>query len=104
MSWQGSCFIRFPGGAGEKKNRLTRGKYMRILLALSFSLMMAFLTNLSFAKAATPTSCHLMSEGIFKGSWVKHRILVNENVVYGANDMDAILSQLDNLRDQGLCQ
>ncbi|MNJ92592.1 hypothetical protein D3C87_102650 [compost metagenome] len=93
----------------KKRTGLQKGKIMRILLALSFSVLMALMTNISFAKAAIPsntdrTSCDLTSEGIFKGSWVKHRILVGEDVIYGANDMDAILSQLDNLRNQGLCQ
>lgn len=60
-------------------------------------------TSWAPAKAATVSSCKMASEGIFDGSWVKHRIVVNEDVVYGANDLDSILSQLDNLRDQGLC-
>jgi hypothetical protein len=46
----------------------------------------------------------MQSEGLFDGAWVKHRIVVDEDVVYGANDLDSILSQLDSLRNQGLCR
>ncbi|ASD64768.1 hypothetical protein [Bdellovibrio bacteriovorus] len=78
---------------------------MRVLLALlatGFMVMVTYLGPANASTLATP-SCKMTSEGIFEGSWVKHRIVVNEDVVYGANDMDSILSQLDSLRDQGLC-
>ncbi len=68
--------------------------------------MIAMLTHFSSASAAVPTTpaCSMMSEGIFNGAWVKHRIVVEEDVLAGANDMDSILSQLENLREQGLCR
>ncbi|MNT91947.1 hypothetical protein D3C72_2331330 [compost metagenome] len=68
---------------------------------------MAFLTHMPLAAAATSNShaeCALMSEGIYNGSWMKHRIVLEEEVLYGANDMGNILVQLDSLRGQGLCQ
>lgn len=54
--------------------------------------------------AAAPGSCALASEGIYDGYWMKHRIYLGEEVVFGANDMDAILKQLESLRDQGVCR
>ena len=81
---------------------------MRILLAVLASLFIAMLTQFTPALAATEPvqnqSCSLMSEGIYHGSWMKHRIVVGENVLFGANNLDAILAQLDSLRGQGLCR
>ncbi len=79
---------------------------MRIFLALLTTLMIAMLTHLGTAQASVPTipSCTMASEGIFNGAWVKHRIVVEEDVLGGANDMDSILAQLDSLRAQGLCR
>jgi hypothetical protein len=80
---------------------------MRILLALAATLLMAVLTHVPFASAAeknSNASCSLMSEGIYHGAWVKHRIVVGEDVLFGTNTMGNILSQLESLRDQGLCQ
>nr|WP_295905734.1 hypothetical protein [uncultured Bdellovibrio sp.] len=79
---------------------------MRILYALLTTMMIAMLTHLASAQAAIPSvpSCTMASEGIYNGAWVKHRIVVNEDVLGGANDMDSIISQLENLRTQGLCR
>lgn len=79
---------------------------MRIFLAVLTTLVIAMLTHLSTAQAALQVlpACTMASEGIFNGSWVKHRIVVEDDVLAGANDMDSILSQLENLRDQGLCR
>jgi hypothetical protein len=85
---------------------------MRILLAVLASLFIAMITQFTPAMAATASasvpsqdqSCALMSEGIYHGSWMKHRIVIGENVLFGANDLDAILAQLDSLRGQGLCR
>lgn len=75
------------------------------VLLISF-VSLAFLTHPGAARAASSgsASCEMASEGLFKGTWVKHRIYVNDDVVYGADDMDSILSQLENLRGQGLCR
>jgi hypothetical protein len=83
---------------------------MRILLAVLASLFVAMITQFTHAAAATASgpaqdqSCSLMSEGIYHGSWMKHRIVIGENVLFGANDLDAIMAQLDSLRGQGLCR
>ncbi len=77
---------------------------MRILIAGFTTLLMVLAVNAAQAKTHAGSSCDLSSEGIFRGSWVKHRILVADDVVYGANDMEAISSQLESLRGQGLCQ
>lgn len=81
---------------------------MRIVLALLTSLFIALITHFTPAIAApepiSNQSCSLMSEGIYHGSWMKHRIVAGEDVLYGANDLGAILEQLDSLRGQGLCR
>ncbi|MFM6929276.1 MAG: hypothetical protein ACKOX6_12490 [Bdellovibrio sp.] len=79
---------------------------MRIILTIITSLLLTLLASWSPAKAATPVKqpCALNSEGLFNGQWVKHRISAGERVLYGADDVDAILSHLVSLRDQGLCR
>jgi hypothetical protein len=79
---------------------------MRVFLAIATSLLLTLLASWSPAKAAVPEKqqCALNSEGIFNGQWVKHRISSGERVLYGADDIDAILSHLVSLRDQGLCR
>ncbi|UYL09080.1 hypothetical protein B9G69_000630 [Bdellovibrio sp. SKB1291214] len=78
---------------------------MRILLAIGTTLILSFLA--SWSSAATmevKPSCLLSSEGIFDGAWVKHRISVGDQVVYGADDLEAISAELGTLRSQGLCR
>ncbi|UOE99793.1 hypothetical protein [Bdellovibrio reynosensis] len=78
---------------------------MRVLFAVLTTCLIALLSSLPAQATPVETpSCGLTSEGIYNGLWVKHRIYVNEDVVFGANDMDSILSQLENLRGQGLCR
>ena len=80
---------------------------MRILYAIAATMLMVLLTHLPFASAATMkthSECALMSEGIYNGAWMKHRIVAEDEVLYGANDMGKVLLQLENLRGQGLCQ
>lgn len=79
---------------------------MRFFLAALVTLLVALFTQYSTAQAMTEEvpSCFVTSEGLFRGLWVKHRIYVNEDIVYGANDMGSILSQLENLRGQGTCR
>ncbi len=85
-----------------------RGNVMRVFLAAIVTIVIALFTQFSVAQAmtedASTPSCALASEGIYRGSWVKHRIYVNEDVVFGANDMGAIIDALENLRGQGLCR
>lgn len=79
---------------------------MRVFLALLTTVMCATLTHVGAAQAATSSvsMCAMASEGIFNGAWVKHRIVVNEDTLAGANDMQSILEQLENLRSEGLCR
>ncbi len=79
---------------------------MRILLAALATLIMTMLTYLPAQAARRPVipTCMIASEGIYNGFWVKHRIVIQEDIVYGANDLDSILSQLEALREEGLCR
>lgn len=80
---------------------------MRIFLAALATILIALFTQFSSAQTVsseeTP-SCFVASEGIYRGAWVKHRIYVNEDVVFGANDLGSILDRLENLRGQGTCR
>jgi len=78
---------------------------MRIALAALATFFLVLLTQTGLAHAETSRpQCSMTSEGIFNGSWVKHRIVAGEDVIFGANEMESIFSQLDSLRAQGLCR
>lgn len=78
---------------------------MRIILAALLTFLIAFLTQYTaHAEELELPVCKTVSEGIYNGYWVKHRILIDYVTVYGANDLDSILSQLEILREQGLCR
>ncbi|KYG67288.1 hypothetical protein AZI86_09825 [Bdellovibrio bacteriovorus] len=80
---------------------------MRVFLAALATIAIALFTQFNIAQAMTmdeTPACFVASEGIYRGSWVKHRIYVNEDVVFGANDLGSILNQLENLRGQGTCR
>jgi hypothetical protein len=46
----------------------------------------------------------LASEGVVVNAWVKHRILIDDQAVYGANDMESVIDHLRQLRHQGSCR
>ncbi len=78
---------------------------MRIILAALLTFIIAVLTHIpAHAEDSELPVCKTVSEGIYIGYWVKHRILIDFVTVYGANDLDSILSQLEILRKQGLCR
>lgn len=78
---------------------------MRIFLAALATLIIAMLTHLpAYASGLAVPTCQIASEGIYNGFWVKHRIVIEEEIIFGANDMDSILSQLEVLREEGLCR
>lgn len=77
---------------------------MRIVLAFGLTLVIALFTHFSAQASVTRPVCRMVSEGIYNGTWVKHRILIQEAIAFGANDLDSILSQLEVLRDEGLCR
>lgn len=81
---------------------------MRIFLAALATLIIALFTHFNALAMVIVSedrpACALASEGIYRGVWVKHRIFVQEDVVYGANDIGAILDHLEDLRSQGLCR
>jgi hypothetical protein len=76
---------------------------MRILLAAIATATLLLLSGF-MSQAASMQFCHLSSSGLYHGQWVKHRILLRDEVVYGANDLDSVSSELQNLRQQGLCR
>lgn len=78
---------------------------MRIMLAALTTFFLVLFTQTGAAHAeVSEHSCSMTSEGIYNGAWVKHRIVSGEQVLFGANEMEAIFSQLDSLRAQGLCR
>ncbi|MBO9667922.1 MAG: hypothetical protein J7501_14055 [Bdellovibrio sp.] len=79
---------------------------MRVFLAIATTLFLTLIASWSPAKAAVTDSraCDLSSEGIFNGAWVKHRISIGDQVLYGADNLEAISEELVSLRTQGLCK
>ena len=77
---------------------------MRILLAALTTFVMVLVTQVGAAHAMNASQCTMTSEGLFNGAWVKHRIVSGEDVLFGANEMEIIFSQLESLRVQGLCR
>lgn len=53
---------------------------------------------------AKSQECRLSSEGIVAGLWVKHRIRIDGEMVFGADDMATSLNQLTELRRLGFCR
>lgn len=81
------------------------GEKMRIALAALATFVMVLLSQASLAHASESSGvCSLTSEGIYNGAWVKHRIVAGGEILFGADDMAPIFSQLDSLRNQGLCR
>ena len=79
---------------------------MRIFLAALVTALLAMFVQISTAHAHSldVPSCQVASEGIYNGFWMKHRIVIDEDVVFGANDLASILSQLESLRENNLCR
>ena len=76
---------------------------MGIVTAALLMNMMVSLAHAESAPKSIPT-CTLASEGVVTNAWVKHRILIGEDAVYGANDMESIVEHLHQLRSQGACR
>lgn len=48
--------------------------------------------------------CRLASEGIVGGVWMKHRVQMDREMVFGADDIATALRQLSELRRLGFCR
>jgi hypothetical protein len=48
--------------------------------------------------------CRMASEGIVGGVWMKHRIQMDREMVFGADDIATALRHLSELRRLGFCQ
>jgi len=77
---------------------------MRILAIVSLTLLVVILADFSQAAVIAPQDCSLASEGMYKANWVHHRILRGEEVIFGADNLESIFTQLDHLRSAGLCR
>jgi hypothetical protein len=51
-----------------------------------------------------PVHCTLASEGLAMGAWVKHRIMIQEQVAIGGDTTARIFDQLGQLKKFGVCQ
>ncbi len=72
----------------------------------SFSEALAIGQHLLNAQVCSPRvqDCRLASEGIVGGMWMKHRIQMDSDMVFGADDIATALSYLSELRRTGFCQ
>ena len=90
---------------GVKMSQPRKGVHMRIILAAILTFIIALLSSsVSLAQEMDIPSCKTVGAGIHEGFWVKHRILIGREIVYGADDLDSILSHLETLRNEGFCQ
>ncbi|MBK9323311.1 MAG: hypothetical protein IPM97_10280 [Bdellovibrionaceae bacterium] len=48
--------------------------------------------------------CRLATEGLVGGVWVNHRIQMDNDMVFGADEISTALRQLSSLRRIGFCQ
>lgn len=48
-------------------------------------------------------SCQLRGEGEVSGAWKKHRIFLDNAPIVGANDLDGIMENVNELRSSGVC-
>ena len=48
--------------------------------------------------------CSFASEGLALGSWVKHRVMVQDGVAFGGNNTNRLFEQIGELKKIGVCQ
>lgn len=68
------------------------------------ALIIALLSLRAEASPSTVPECSLKGEGIVTDARVKHRIFIEEEPVFGANDMDSVSTHLKELRHAGICR
>jgi len=66
------------------------------------SLVISILAILAAGQVDAKT-CQLVSEGLYSGTWVKHRILVDGEAIAGADQIGQLLGHLERLRTEGVC-
>ncbi len=83
-------------------------KLLKTLLGVVLTALLLSTTLMTKARAATSDGvlpqCTLASGGIVVNVWAKHRIFLNEEAVFGANDLGTVVAQLKQMRQQHLCQ
>jgi len=89
-----------------KKIRIQAAGGDAIAGADNFSEAISMGQNLVDSQICSPRvqDCRMASEGIVGGVWMKHRIQMDGDMVFGADDMATALSQLSDLRRLGFCQ
>jgi hypothetical protein len=89
--------------SGELMKKLVQTFVGVVLVALIIALL-SLRAEASTNSANAIAECSLKGEGIVKNAWVKHRIFIGEEPVFGANDMDRLSIHLKDLRHAGLCR
>jgi hypothetical protein len=89
-----------------KKIRIQSIDGATIAGADNFSEAISMGQNLVDSQICSPKvqDCRMASEGIVGGVWMKHRLQMDGDMVFGADDMATALSQLSMLRRMGFCQ
>jgi hypothetical protein len=89
-----------------KKIRIQNGNGEALAGADSFSEAITLGQNLVSAQTCSPRvqDCRMASEGIVGGGWMKQRIQMDGEMVFGADDMATALGYLSKLRHLGFCQ
>lgn len=89
-----------------KKIRIQTSEGTAIAGADNFSEALSLGENLIESDTCSPKvqDCRLSSQGIVGGVWMKHRIRMDGEMVFGADDMATALNQLTDLRRLGFCR
>ena len=76
---------------------------MGILTTAMLMNLFSVLAHAGTLPAVKASVCTLASEGLAVNAWVKHRILIADEAIFGANDMESIATKLQSFRLQGRC-
>jgi len=72
-------------------------------LVLNMALVTSILGAFSVAYGQETPKCALQSEGLVHAEWKKHRLLLNDQVVFGSNSLEELLETLQEFKASGRC-
>ena len=100
------CSFAFVSTRKHRSGELMKRLMQTFVGVVLIALIIAFLSIRAEASqsASGVPECSLKGEGIVTDSWVKHRIFVGDEPVFGANDMDTVSIHLKELRHAGICR
>lgn len=76
---------------------------MNKLVLLTFVLMTLGALQTQAQEVVKDSVCTLSGEGVYGAYWKKHRLMVKDQAVYGADDMQSVIEALKKARSEGRC-